>query len=65
MAERLSRRIPLPEQMELPFDWQDVPLPRLMSLREFVAEMERQYGDRLDLRALRAALGKDKRERTH
>ncbi len=64
MAEGLRRRIPLPEQMELPFDWRDLPLPRLMNLREFVAEMERQYGDRLDLRALRAALGKDKRERT-
>ncbi len=64
MAEGLSRRIPLPEQMELALIVPVVlpPLPEILTLREFVAQMERQYGDRLDLRALRAAMEETKDE---
>jgi hypothetical protein len=31
-------------------------LPPILFLEEFVAEMERQYGDRLDLSVLKAAM---------
>ena len=48
----------MPEQVDIAVDLGAVPppLPEILTLREFVAQMERQYGDRLDLRALRAAM---------
>jgi hypothetical protein len=32
------------------------PLPKIVSLREFVEQMERQHGDTIYLQAIRAAL---------
>ena len=33
------------------------PLLPIVTLRQFVAEMEREYGDRAELKALKAAIG--------
>ena len=44
------------EQLE--FDWNEAqPFPEILTLREFVAQMEREYGHSQSHDALRAAMG--------
>ncbi len=46
----------MPEQMEMKLPLKPAPLPEIVTLREFVAQMEREYGPCVKLEALRAAL---------
>lgn len=46
----------MPEQLEMTLNLPPEPLPEIVTLEEFLAQMEREYGDRLGLRALRAAV---------
>ncbi len=41
-------------------DRRAAPLPPILTLGEFVAEMERKYGDRAQVKALKAAIGETK-----
>lgn len=45
------------EQLEIKLEFPPpTALPPILSLREFVEQMEREYGDSLNLQAIRAAM---------